>query len=141
MRYVRNPHPDYASFLATQRSKDGDGKTLEYTSTAAYKQQVERMREWLTANLETIEKRWPPDCPIVPSSDPGRRDRDDSIYVGAAGNAYLHWKLSRWWEAEGRGDKADEHVLKALQAIETALSLIKDPSGIAFYIGAAGNGV
>ena len=140
-RYVRNPFPDYASFLAKQRSTHGDGKVLAYTSTPAHTHQVQKMREWLTNSLETIEKRWPPDCPVVPSSDPGRHDRDSSVYVGAAGNAYLHWKLSRWWDAEGRGDKADEHVLKALQAIETALSLIKDPSGIAFYIGAAGSGI
>ena len=138
-RFVSNPHPDYGIFVAEQRSSE-DGDPPAYTSTPLYKEHVDKIRTWVISNCQAIERRWPPESLASPSSDPSQHDHNFSIYTGAGGNAYLHWKLSRWWEAEGDGEKSDEHLLKALQAIETSLSLCKeeDRSEISFYIGAAG---
>ena len=129
-RFIRNPQPDYATLVPRLGPK--------YTSTPIYKKHLDKIRELISSSCQTIERRWPAESLVSPSSDSNKLDKDFSIYAGAGGNAYLYWKLSRWWEAEGDRDKSDEYLMKALQAIETSLSLIKDLTGISFYIGAAG---
>ena len=62
----------------------------------------------------------------------------------AGGNAYLHWRLSRFYEKEGNTEKATFHRQKSSQAVNVALSLLPKPTAdatpmrIAFYIGTAG---
>ena len=70
-------------------------------------------------------------------------DSDFSVYVGAGGNAYLHWKLSNFFAAEQNDERSGFHLQTAAEAIKVALSLLPRASsnGIAFYIGNAGNGV
>ena len=129
-RFIRNPQPEYATLVPRLGPK--------YTSTPVYKEHLGKIRELISSYCQTIERRWPAESLVSPTSNSEKVDRDSSIYTGAGGNAYLYWKLSRWWEAEGDQDKSDEYLMKALQAIETSLSLIKDLSGISFYVGAAG---
>ena len=125
-RFVPNPLPDYGVFVAEQRTSEY-GDPLAYTSTPNYREHVDKIRTWVISNCQAIERRWPPESLASPLSVPSKHEHDfTSIYTGAGGNAYLHWKLSRWWEVEGDGEKSDEHLLKALQAIETSLSLCKD---------------
>ena len=60
----------------------------------------------------------------------------------AGGNAYLHWRLSRFYEKEENTEKATFHRQKSVQAVKVALSLLPKPTAdalpIAFYIGTAG---
>ena len=73
----------------------------------------------------------------------GYAKRDSSVYVGSGGNAYLHWKLSRFYEAEKEVEKAQDHLQKAVECVKAALSLLpRYPTSkdIAFYIGSAGMG-
>ena len=70
----------------------------------------------------------------------GHSKRDFSIYVGTGGNAYLHWKLSKFFGVEKDGEKEAFHRQKAVEAVTVALSLLPTPSseGIAFFLGGAG---
>ena len=60
----------------------------------------------------------------------------------AGGNAYLHWRLSRFYEKEENTEKATFHRQKSAQAVKVALSLLPKPTAdgdtLAFYIGIAG---
>ncbi len=60
------------------------------------------------------------------------------LYSG--GNAYLHWKLAKFFEADRDPERAEDHCQKAVQAVTVAISLLRKPSsnGISFYIGNAG---
>lgn len=69
---------------------------------------------------------------------------DNKMYLhlclSTGGNAYLHWKLAKFFEAEKDPEKVEAHWQKAEQAITVAISLLRKPSttSIAFYIGNAG---
>ena len=58
------------------------------------------------------------------------------------GNAYLHWRLSRFFEQEGDEERKVLHLGHAVTAVNVALSLLPQKTrkgeGIAFYIGNAG---
>ena len=58
------------------------------------------------------------------------------------GNAYLHWRLSRFFEEEGNEERKLTHLGHAVSAVNVALSLLapstRKGEGIAFYIGNAG---
>ena len=63
-----------------------------------------------------------------------------TYFVHVGGNAYLHWKLAKFFAAEKDSERVEDHRVKAVQAISVAVSLLPQPSsrGIAFYIGNAG---
>ena len=85
-------------------------------------------------------KAWPPGSELAPTSVRGRGERDFSLYVGNGGNAYLHWKLSRFFAAEEHRENVEFHRRKAVEAVTVALSLVPKPTsdGISFFIGGAG---
>lgn len=62
------------------------------------------------------------------------------IYLG--GNAYLHWRLSKFFEEEGDKERKLQHQGDAVTAINVALSLLparpRKGEGVAFYIGNTG---
>ena len=146
-RYIKNPMPDYAAFVAKQRAQQAPGD-VKYISSADYAKRCREIRGWLHENVGCIQKAYPPGSTLAPASVRERSERDFSIYVGAGGNAYLHWKLSRFFEAEAAAvegssadeEKAKDHCQKAVEAIKVSLSLLPSPSstGISFYIGNAG---
>lgn len=96
----------------------------------------------LSEEIAHVIAAWPSSSVTSPTSRAGHTKRDPSVYVGSGGNAYFHWKLSIFFEAEGDVDKSREHLRKAAEAVEVALSLLPpSPTGsddIAFYIGSAG---
>lgn len=98
-------------------------------------------RARLSEEIAHVTAAYPPSSVTSPTSRAGHAKRDPSVYVGSGGNAYLHWKLSAFFEAEGDADKSKEHLGKAAEAVEVALSLLPPSptsSDIAFYIGSAG---
>ena len=99
----------------------------------------------IRARLSTDVARLEASCPTKSTSSPTSVDSytkpDPSVYVGSGGIAYLHWKLSGHFEAEGESGKAREHLRKAAEAVQTTLTLLpRSPASdeIAFYIGSAG---
>ena len=50
-------------------------------------------------------------------------DEDYYIYTGTGSNAYLHWKLARFYEAEEQKEKADLHREYAVSDIEAAIEV------------------
>lgn len=95
----------------------------------------------LSEEIARVVAAYPPGSVTSPTSKAGHAKRDPSIYVGSGGNAYLHWKLSGFFEVEGEVDKSREHLGKAAEAVNVALSLLPPSptsSDIAFYIGSAG---
>ena len=64
--------------------------------------------------------------------------------VCVGGNAYLHWRLSRFFEAEEDEEKQLQHREHAVTAISVALTQLPSKAelrkgeGIAFFIGNAG---
>lgn len=142
-RYIPNPLEDYESYILKLR-KGGHGNT-QYVASADFKKTQHRVRAWLRENIPAIQQAYPPDSSVAPCSDPRRSERDASIYTGAGGNAYLHWKLCRFYESEGDVDRSSEHLVKALEAVNVALLLAKrksgTESGVAFYCGSTGASV
>ena len=65
-----------------------------------------------------------------------------TVPLCVGGNAYLHWRLSRFFEAEGDEQKQLQHREHAVAAINVALTQLpsrpRRGEGIAFYIGSAG---
>ena len=95
----------------------------------------------LSEEIAHLVAAYPPGSVTTPTSIAGHAKRDPSVYVGSGGNAYLHWKLSGFFEAEGDANKSREHLGRAAEAVEVALSLLPPSptsSDIAFYIGSAG---
>ena len=113
-------------------------------SSADFKKAQHRVRAWLRENISVIQRMYPSDSSVAPCSDPRRSERDASIYTGAGGNAYLHWKLCRFYENEGDVDRSSEHLVKALEAVNVALLLSQrrhgTEAGVAFYCGSTGSG-
>ena len=141
-RYIPNPLEDYDCYLSKlRRSGQGDAK---YLGSTDFKQSQHRVRAWLRENISVIQQAYPSDSSVAPCSDPRRTERDASIYTGAGGNAYLHWKLCRYYENEGDVDRSSEHLVKALEAVNVALLLSQrrrgTEAGVAFYCGSTGSG-
>ena len=136
-RCFPNPAADWVTFRShRQLSKD-----IKYIDTADCKRILEKARLWLKENIVKLQKEYPPDTVVKPSTNTKKKSKDNSVYVGAGGNAYLHWKLSRFYSLEGDEDRACEHLMRGLEAIHTAMMLITkrpEETGLAFYIGAPG---
>ena len=116
-------------------------KGAPYTETTECKRVLVKARQWLKENVIKIRKEYPPDTTIAPSTNPKVKSKDPFVYVGAGGNAYLHWKLSRFYKLESDEDKSYEHLMHALEAVHTALMLLPKnvtEGGCAFYMGATG---
>lgn len=128
-RYIPNPYTEYRA------------KEKPYSRSSECKEILGRARQWLKENIIKFQSEYPPETTITPSNNPRKKSRDPSIYTGAGGNAYVHWKLTQFYKMDGNEDRATEHLMKGLEAIHTAL-LLKDGDdgrGVAFYIGAPGN--
>ena len=133
--------PDYGVFM-TKLKEDGGEEVAatRYTSSLDYDRLCREIRAWLQENVGHILKAYPPESTLAPASVRERSERDSSIYAGAGGNAYLHWKLSGFYKMEGNKDKSANHLKKAVEAISIALSMLASdsPDEIAFYIGNPG---
>lgn len=147
---------DYPSFLArlnftsSQASVSSQGSQLsqatpesaiDFESSSEFLKQQKDIREWISKSVERITKAFPPDSLYCPKST-NESVKDSSVYVGSGGNAYLHWKLTKFFEAEGETEKVELHRKHAVYSIEVALSLlpreIAAGQEIAFFIGSAG---
>jgi len=151
--------PDYHAFLSklnassssasvssrishvSQVSQVSPENTLNFeTSPELFKHQ-KAIRVWLDKSIDAILKGFPPDSECSPRSS-DKTTKDCSLYVGSGGNAYLHWKLAKYFKAEGDEEKATLHQKHAVSAIKVALSLspteIINGREISFYIGNAG---
>ena len=141
-RHISNTMPDYGSFMATLKVEEGEETAAtRYTSSLDYDRLCREIRAWLQENVAHILKAYPPESALAPASVRERAKNDFSTYVGAGGNAYLHWKLSGFYKMEGNKDKSASHLKKAVEAINVALSLLASDSPskqIAFYIGNPG---
>ena len=139
VRHITNPYPDWTAFnVQMQKSSNGRNST-KYSSTVECHKIQQKARIWLKNHIKKMHDSYPPQSDIAPSTRKitSKKQKDSSIYTGAGGNAYMHWKLSRFYSLEGDADRTLEHVLKGLQAIDTALS-IPDGGGVAFYVGLTG---
>lgn len=142
--------PDYDAFVSqlahsSSRSIDSqnpDHASSPFTSSSSYQRLRRETRAWLLAQVDLIQKAFPPESESSPKSVRGQSTRDSSIYVGCGGNAYFHWRLSRFFQAEGEEEKVVYHRKCALTAVNVALSLLpkkgKQGREIAFYLGSAG---
>ncbi len=114
---------------------------LNFESSPEFLKQQKQIREWIKRNIEVVVKAFPPHSQFSPRST-DRSSKDSSIYLGCGGNAYLHWKLSKYFQLEEDEEMVQVHKNYAVTAIEVALSLlpsrIESGSEIAFYIGSAG---
>ena len=162
-RHIENFMLDYSGFLArlnalssnvsvssevsmlsqaSQGSQVPTDHTANFESSPEYVKQQRDVKTWITKNIELLMKMYPPMSTYAPTSRPGRTRQEDSIYAGCGGNAYLHWKLTRFFEAEGEMDKAEIHKKNAILAVEVALSMLPPRlnrgDGISFYMGSAG---
>lgn len=140
-RHIPNCMLDFGAFIA-QSSLEAQG----FEASPTFKQLQQDTRTWIHRNVELIVKSFPPSSQFSPKSVRGKAKSDSSIYVGCGGNAYLHWKLTSFFEAEGDSEKVEFHRKSALTAIGVALSLLppkpeEEGEGIAFYIGSAGRWV
>ena len=139
VRHVPNPSPDWTTYkVHLQNSGGSDG--VKYAETVECKQVLQRARMWLKEKITEMHKMYPPQTTVAPSSNPKKKDQDSTIYTGAGGNAYMHWKLSCFYSLDGDEDRSFEHLMKALEAVNTAVMLGTRPgdSGVAFYVGATG---
>lgn len=133
-RHVNNPAPDWNRYRL-------EHKGVSYSDTSDCKRILVKARTWLKENIIKIQKDYPPDTILAPSTNPKTKSKDSSIYIGAGGNAYLHWKLSQFYSLDGDEDKSSEHMMRGLEAVHTALMLIPKnfaEGGCAFYMGASG---
>ena len=81
-RYIKNPMPDYGSFIAAS-SRDQHSKEALYTSSADYSRLCKEIRSWLEENVALVLTKWPPESALAPASVVERSERDFSIYIGA----------------------------------------------------------
>ena len=154
-RHIPNTMPDYDVFLSRLNSFQSQtsissvdsstpGNISTFETSPEYMRLQQETRAWILKHIELIMKACPPQSDVSPASVRECSKQDSSIYVGSGGNAYLHWKLTKFFGAEGEKDKAEFHRKCAVSAIEVALSLltprrrIHAGDDIAFYIGSAG---
>ena len=151
-RHIEHHMPDYSAFLAHQRSPDIESppgsqessadNERPFESSPEFSKHQKYIRDWISKSVDCIIKDFPPMSRLCPASVKEEDDEDHSIYTGTGSNAYLHWKLARFYEAEEQKEKADLHREYAVSAIEVALKMLpsKYPKGeeIAFYTGSAG---
>ena len=159
-RHIDNSMLDYPAFLAhlnassssvsvcshmsqaSHWSQVATDHTANFESSSDYVKQQRQVRAWIAGNIELIMKHYPPAAQYAPTSVKGKTVEDYSIYTGCGGNAYLYWKLSRFFEAEGEQEKAKFHRKNAISTVEVALSMlqpnIRRGSDISFYMGSAG---
>ena len=141
--------PDYLAFLAqlksadspeTQESASNDEKHFETSPDLCRLQKY--ARDWISRNVGAVVKSFPPTSSRCPASVKHEDCKDYSLYIGVGGNAYLHWKLAKFYELEKRKEKVDLHRKYAVCAVELALRMLpsKYSQGeeIAFYMGSAG---
>lgn len=135
-RYIVNPSPDWTAFKVhlykTESSSDG-----RYIGTAECGEVLQKSRSWLKSHVREIGKHYPFQSDIAPSSNARKSTRDGTIYTGAGGNAFMYWRLSRFYKLEGDKDQSFDCLMKALEAMNTAL-MVPNNSGVAFYCGMAG---
>jgi lantibiotic modifying enzyme len=115
--------------------------TKVFLESSECKEILAKGRELIKENVTLLQSVWPPDQAIVPSSNPKSKSKDNSVYIGAGGNAYLNWKLHRFFKREGDEEKSYEHLLRALESVNTALLLIHRDhkgKGCSFYMGSPG---
>lgn len=127
---------------ASQGSQAPTDHTANFESSPEYVKEQRYAKAWITKNVELIMKMCPPTSQYSPTSVRGKEKEEYSIYAGCGGNAYLYWKLTRFFEAEGENEKAEFHRKNAISAIEVALSMLPSKchrgSEISFYMGSAG---
>ncbi len=147
--------PDYDAFISqlnqhsSQQSltpeDNPDPSKSTFMASPTYLKLRQQTKAWLLQNVGLIQQMLPASSDSVPTSRLGKSKRDNSIYTGCGGNAYLHWKLSGFFKAEGEKEKALHHSKSAVAAIECALSMcprkVARGEEIAFYIGSAGRGM
>ena len=143
LRYIENPSPDWTTFrIHLQQS--GNGNETKYSNTIECNQTLQKSRLWLKDAIKEMHTSYPPQTDTAPTTNPKKKkQKDGSIYTGAGGNAYMHWKLSRFYTLEGDADRSFDHLLKGLEAINTALMISREPgqSGWAFYVGTTGENI
>lgn len=148
-RHIPNTMPDYSIFIShlhrrtSQLSLPETPEQATFISSISYNTLRQETKAWLLDNVELIQKKFPPASHSAPTSVQGRCREKSSIYVGCGGNAYLHWRLSRFFEAERDGEKVEFHRKNAIAAVEVSLSMLPkrftEGKEIAFYIGSAGS--
>ena len=139
-RYINNPFPDWTAYKI-HLQESGTGNDTKYSRTIECNQTLQKSRLWLKDHIKEMHTSYPPQTDIAPATNPKKKkQRDCSIYTGAGGNAYMHWKLSRFYTLEGDADRSFDHLLKGLEAVNTALMISKEPNqtGCAFYVGVTG---
>lgn len=125
--------------VVSQGSQVSPDNTANFESSPEFIKHQRDVRAWITKNVELITKAYPPTSQYAPTSVKGKAETDYSVYVGCGGNAYVHWKLTQFFEAEGEKEKVDFHRKNAISAIEVALSMLPSRErNVAFYIGSAG---
>ncbi len=146
-RHIVNTMQDYDEFISHLNldSSIRCSHNLDHTSVATFeasselKKMQQNTRAWIHENVELIQKDCPPSSMHSPLSVEGKSDQAYSIYVGCGGKAYVHWKLAKFFEAEGDKERLDWHRRSAVVAIEVALSLVASKvEEISFYLGSAG---
>lgn len=143
--------PDYDNFIAqlnlnsSQHSIPDSSYSEEqhtFKSSPSCLKLQQETKKWLLEKIDFITRQFPPGSRACPISMEGRSKRDPSIYVGCGGNAYLHWKLARFFELEEERERVSFHCKNAVCAIQEALSMLpkkyRDGDEIAFYLGSAG---
>jgi hypothetical protein len=135
--------PDYSKFMSSiQPQQDSAAENPTFLQSTTFSILRQETKAWILSNIALILKEFPPDSHSAPISVPGRFQDDNSIYVGCGGNAYVHWRLSRFFEAEGDKQRSAEHLKHAVTAVSATLSRVPrkpDPNEIAFYTGSAGS--
>lgn len=135
--------PNYAVFMSDLQQQQGH-ETQEqptFVASAHFSRLRQETKAWILSNIEVLLDKFPPSSNSSPISVPGRSEDDSSIYVGCGGNAYVHWKLACFFEAEGEKEKAAFHLKSAATAAKVTLSMVSKKSGpeeISFYLGSAG---
>ena len=131
-------HPPSFSYFS--QGKGLKGQDYSFVTSTEHRKLCCDIRTWLHENIAHILKAYPPSSVLSPTSVRGHSKRDFSIYVGNGGNAYLHWKLSKFFAVEKNREKEEFHQQKAVEAVTVALSLLPTPSSedIAFFLGGAG---
>lgn len=149
-RHIPHNMPDYESFISQLRlsssqlslpTSSGDA-SITFDSSSSYQKLKDETKDWILQNVALIVTKLPQGGQSSPTSLRGKSKQDSSIYVGTGGNAYLHWKLARFFQAEDEKEKADFHRQSAVAAVDVSLGLLPKKvamgKGISFYIGSAG---
>lgn len=136
-RYIINPSPDWTAFKV-HLQKTESSNNAKYSGTLECDEILQKSRTWLKGQIKDIEKCYPCQSDIAPSSNPRKSTKYGSIYTGAGGNAFMYWRLSCFYKLEGDKDQSFDYLMKALEAINVAL-MIPNNTGVAFYYGMSGN--